>query len=107
MGPGQKFLNRVWSNFCCSGWVGSAIFCLGLEKFPLKISNLQFFPFGWKKYHRVRSKSTRVRAGSASYLHRVKSMLGLGQGPSLNQLTLDRVEKLLEVIKVIKNAQNI
>jgi len=32
---------------------------------------------------RVGSESTRVKAGLASYLLRVKSKLGLGQGPSL------------------------
>jgi len=36
MGPSQKFLTGVGSNFWCLGWVGSAIFGLGmdLENFP-------------------------------------------------------------------------
>jgi len=36
MGPGQKFLTRVGSIFSSSGWVGSAIYGLGLdlENFP-------------------------------------------------------------------------
>jgi len=36
MGPGQKFLTRVGSIFCGSGWVGSAIYGLGLnfKNFP-------------------------------------------------------------------------
>jgi len=55
--------------------VGSAIFSLSL--------GLENFPSGQKKSHLVRSKSTRVKPGSASYLLRVKSMLGSGQAPSL------------------------
>jgi len=68
MGPGEKFLTRV----------GSAIYGLGLEfgKFPLKMSN-------FSKLLQVGSESTRVKAGSASYLLRVKSKLGSGRGPSL------------------------
>jgi len=70
-----------------SGRVGSAIFGLGMD---LKISpkNVKFFnilPFGSKKCHRVGSKITRVRAGSASYLPQVKSMSGSGQAPSLSK----------------------
>jgi len=45
MGTGQKFLTWVGSTFCGSGWIGSAIYGLGLE-FSLKISNFHFFPFG-------------------------------------------------------------
>jgi len=46
MGPGRKFLTRVWSNFT---W--SAIFGLGmdLEKFPLKCQIFQFFAIRVKK----------------------------------------------------------
>jgi len=47
----------------------------------LEIPNFfYFFPFGPKK---IRSKNTRVKDGLASYLLLVKSILGLGQGPSL------------------------
>jgi len=42
-----------------------------------------FFPLGQKNSLRVGSKGTWVKGGSASYLLRVKSQLGLGQGPSL------------------------
>jgi len=69
MGLGQFFV----------AWVGSAIFGLGLENFPLKISNFSIFsPSGQKIFHWDGSKSTRAPDGSASYLLRVKSMLGLG-----------------------------
>jgi len=72
------------SNFFCSGWVSHIWYAYGFINFPLKIPNFSIFAL-WikKKYHRVGSKSTRVKAGSASYLRRAKSMLGLGQGPSL------------------------
>jgi len=42
-------LGQVGSNFCCSGWVRSAIFGLGLEIFPLNIPNFQYLPIGSKK----------------------------------------------------------
>jgi len=59
-------------------WVGSAIF--GFGKFLLKTSNFSiFFLRIENKSHRVGSKSTWVKGGSASYLLQVKSMLGLGQ----------------------------
>jgi len=41
--------------------------------------NVKFFPTDQKKSPRVRSKSTCAKGGSASYLLRVKSMLGLGR----------------------------
>jgi len=69
-----------------SGWVRSATFGLGLgfRKFPLKITNFSIFLLsGHKKYFRVGSKSIRVKDGSAPYLLQIKSMLSLGQGPSL------------------------
>jgi len=81
MGPGQNFLTRIGS-----GQVGSAIYGLGLnlENFLYKnIKFFNFFLFGLKKSPRVGSKHTQVKGGSASYLLRVKSMLGSGQGPSL------------------------
>jgi len=53
---------------------------LEFGKFPLKMSNFSiFFPSGQKKLLWVGSESTRVKAGSASYLLRVKSKLGSGQ----------------------------
>jgi len=49
------------------------------NQFPLKMSNFSiFFPSDLKKFLRVRSESTPVKAGSASYLLRVKSKLGSG-----------------------------
>jgi len=73
MGQGQKFLNQI------------SYLWFGFEKFPLKISNFSiFFPLGPKKSHRVGSKNTWIKDGSASYLLQVKNMLGLGQGLSLN-----------------------
>jgi len=69
MGPGQKFLI----------WVGSAIYGLGfvLENFPYKSQIFQFF---WsKKISSGRVKKYQVKTGLASYLLRVKSMLGSGR----------------------------
>jgi len=81
---------------------GSAIFGmgLGLENFPYKSQIFQFFPFGSKKSLQVRSKSTRVKGGPASYLLWVKSMLGLGQSPSLNLTTTNNAlnKKCLSLI---------
>jgi len=67
MGPGQFF----------AAWVRSAIYSLSLnlENFPKKCQIFQFFLFGSKKYLRVRSKSSRVKGGLASYLLRVGSEL--------------------------------
>jgi len=76
MGPGQNFLTRVGL-----GQPFIVLFGFVFGKFPLKMSN--FFNFDQKKYLRVRSKSTLVEGGLASYFLRVKSKLGLGQGPSL------------------------
>jgi len=75
----------TWSIFCCSGWVGSAIFCFGSEfgNFPQKSQNFNFFPYVFKKI----SKSTWVKERFASYLLRVKSMLGASwvrSGPTSN-----------------------
>jgi len=99
MGPGQKILTRVGSGqfFVArvgSGRVSHLWFGLEFGKFPLKMSNFSiFYPSGQKKLLRVGSESTRVKAGSASYLLRVKSKLGSGrvesgQGPSLLSINL-------------------
>jgi len=77
---------RVRSVFCSSGQVGWAIYGSGLnlENFPQTMSNfLFFFLSGQKKSLRVGSERTLVKGRSASYLLRVKSKLGSGQGPSL------------------------
>jgi len=82
-GSGQNFLTQEGSIFCCSGrvrlvWV-----------WEISTKNTKFFKFfslSVKKYLSVASKSTWVKGGSASYiLHEGKSMLGLGQGPTLLQ----------------------
>jgi len=65
VGSGQPFM--VWV------WIGKIS--------PKNIKFLIFFPSGQKNL--FGSKSTRVKGRSASYLLRVKSKLGLGQGPSL------------------------
>jgi len=87
MGPGQKFLTRVGSGQFFVARVGSGQpFMVWVRNWKISAKNVKFFnffPSGQKKLLRVGSKSTRVKAGSASYLLRVKSMLGSGQGPSL------------------------
>jgi len=77
MGPGQKFLTRVGSGQPFIVWV--RIWKIS----PKNVKFFNFFPSGQKKLLRVGSESTRVEAGSAYYLLRVKSKLGSGQGPSL------------------------
>jgi len=75
---------RFGSIFCVSDWVSYLWFEFGFGKFPLKMSNFSIFcRLGPKKSLRVGSKSTWTKDGSASYLLRVKSILGLCQGPSL------------------------
>jgi len=75
-GSGSKFFDPCRVSHL---WFG-----LEFGKFPLKMSNFSiFFPSGQKKLLRVGSESTRVKAGLASYLLRVKSKLGSSQGPSL------------------------
>jgi len=79
MGLDQK-ITWVGSIFCGSGQVGSAIYGLGLnfKISPKNIKFLNFFPSDQIKLLWVGSESTRVEAGSASYLLRVKSKLGSG-----------------------------
>jgi len=67
-----------------SGRVSHLWFGFEFGKFPLKKSNFSSFcPSGQKKSLRVGSESTRVGGRPASYLLRVKSKHGSGQGPSL------------------------
>jgi len=55
-------------------YVGPAI--SGSGKFPPKIPKFSIFlPSGQKKYHRAEPKNTQVRANSALYLMRVRSLL--------------------------------
>jgi len=98
MGPGQKFLTRVGLGQFFVARVGSGqpfLFGLEFRKFPLKTANFSiFFPSGQKKLLRVGSESTRVKAGSASYLLWVKSKLGsgrVGSGPISSLLALDTI----------------
>jgi len=87
IGPGQKFLTRVGSIFVArvgSGQVSHLWFGFRIWKIsPKNVKFFNFFPFGSKKLLRVGLESTRIKAGSASYLLRVKSKLRSGQGPSL------------------------
>jgi len=75
MGPGQKFLT----------WVGSGqTFMVWVWIWKISPKNVKsFFPSDKKKLLRVRLESTRVEAGSGSYLLWVKSKFGSDQGPSL------------------------
>jgi len=77
---GQFFVARVGSHQPFMVWVWKIS--------PKNVKFFNFFPFGSKKYLQVRSKSTRVKGRSASYLLRVKSKLGFGRvgsghGPAL------------------------
>jgi len=73
MGLSQKFLTRVGSGQPFMVWVW--IWKIS----PKNVKFFNFFPFGSKK-------SLRVKGGLASYLMRVKSKLGSGQGPSLTAM---------------------
>jgi len=79
MGPGQKLLTRVGSIFCGSCQVAILGLGLGLEISPKNIKFFNFFSSDKKKYLQVGSESTWVKGGSAFYLLRVKSRLGLGR----------------------------
>jgi len=64
------------------GWVSHLWF--GFGKFPQKIPNFPiFFLSDQKNCFGSDQKNTRVKDGLGSYLLRVKSMLVLGQGPTL------------------------
>jgi len=60
MGPGEKF----GSSFCRSGRVSHL---LAWQISPKNLKFYNFFPCRSKKYHWVRSKSTQVKGGLASY----------------------------------------
>jgi len=65
------------SKFFYPGWVGSPTSRSG--KFPPKIQKFSILNLGVKKSHQVRSKNTWVKPGSATFLLRVRSMIGLGR----------------------------
>jgi len=86
-GSRSKIFSRVGSIFCGSGRVSHLWLGFGFGKLPLKTSNFSiFFPFDQKNLFGSGQKVPGVKGGLASYLLRVKSKLGAGQGPSL-QLT--------------------
>jgi len=101
MGPGQKFLTRI-----ASGRVSHLWFAFVFGKFPLKMSNFSnFFLLGQKKSHLVGSNSTQVKGGPASGLLRAKSMLVLGQAPSL--VGMVRALELLSYKRVLMYSWNL
>jgi len=67
---------------------------LGLENFRQKSQILKFFQ---NKSDWIGSKNTRVRAGLAPYLLRVRSMLWLGQGPSILDIVYSDVQKSVQI----------
>jgi len=77
--PGSGRVNYLWlgSGQPIMVWVWNT------KIYPKNVKFFNFFPLSQKKLLRVGSESTRVEAGSASYLLRIKSKLGSGQGPSL------------------------
>jgi len=80
-GSGSKIFDPGRVNFLWlwSGRVIHWLFGVDFGKFPLKMSNFSiFFSSGSNKI-----SSGQVKDGSASYLLRVKSKLGLHQDPSL------------------------
>jgi len=72
VGSGQFFVARVGSGQPFMVWVRI------WKSSPKNVKFFNFFPSGQKKLLRVGSESTWARAGSASYLLRVKSKFGLG-----------------------------
>jgi len=90
MGQGQKLLTRVGSGQILVARVGSGQQSLiGVWKIsPLRS---QFFLFGSKKISSGQVKKHLGQSRSASYLLRVKSMLELGQGPSLINIAFSKV----------------
>jgi len=74
MGSGQFFAACLGQPFLVWVWVWKIS--------PKNLKFFNFFPFGSKKSHQVKSKSTQVKDWSAHYLLHVKSMLRSGHGPS-------------------------
>jgi len=78
MGLGKKCLTELGHFFIA--WV-SHLWVWNISPKNPKFFN--FFPLVTKKSHRVMSKSTQIKDGSASYLLWVQSKLRMGQGSSL------------------------
>lgn len=74
---GQKLLTRVGCFFCCAGQVKWCQPLPGLEIFP---NNPKYFNFLYSDQKNF--------TGSAPYSLWVRSMFGLGQGPSLLRVKL-------------------
>jgi len=66
---------------CCSSWVS---YLWVWKTSPKNPQIFNFFASGQKKYHWVRSNNIWVNDRSAPFILQVKSMLGSGQGPSLD-----------------------
>jgi len=79
IGQGQFFAARI-------GLGQPYMVCVWIWKISPK--NVNFFPSDQKKFLGVGFKSTRVKGGLASYLLRVKSKLGSGQGPPLECMSI-------------------
>jgi len=62
----SKILFRVGSIFCCSGRVSHLCFGFVFEKFPIKITNFQFFPYESKKSFLVKKYLGQVGSGPIS-----------------------------------------
>jgi len=87
MHPSQKFLTGVGSIFCHLGWIGlSPPYMVLVWKISPKNVKFSIFPLWVKKISSGWVKKYRVKGGLASYLLRVKSKLGSGQGPSLVEI---------------------
>jgi len=92
-GSRSKFFDPAQVNF-----LSGQLFIVWVWIWKISPKNVNFFPFGSKKFLLVVSKSTWVKGGSASYLQWVKSKLGSGQGPSLaniKQLIESKPAKIL------------
>jgi len=75
IGPGQKILTRVGSNFCCSGRVSHLWLGYGFGKFPLKMLNFSIFCPSGQKVPRSQPGWPLIYCGSKVYLGRVRAHL--------------------------------
>jgi len=89
------------SNFFDPGRVETgqpSLFWVWISKIPQKLKKIKYFSLSFKKSLRIGSKSTPVKFRLASYLLRVKSMLGSGQGPSIILKHFVRLKSLAQNI---------